>query len=126
MTVKAKTTIKYIAIVFVVAILIQSGIFILIIFRQFTYGIRPINNPPRGITLKNDPPKATSNQSLSSLDDKKSTPWIDISQAIGAIATAIALFFIAKQTGLTQQQIDQTQKEMLSCSIWIFKTGLRM
>jgi hypothetical protein len=119
-TIKAKTTIKYIAIVFAAAILIQSGIFILMLFRQFIYGIHPINNPPRGITLKNDPPKVTSNQSLSSLDDKKSTSWIDISQAIGAIPSAVALFFVGfqttqsrKQMGLTQQEIGQTQKEML-------------
>ena len=38
-TIKAKTTIKYIAIVFAAAILIQSGIFILMLFRQFIYGI---------------------------------------------------------------------------------------
>ena len=89
------------------------------------------HNPPRGITLKNDPPKVTSNQSLSSLDDKKSTSWIDISQAIGAIPSAVALFFVGfqttqsrKQMGLTQQEIGQTQKEMLLAQSGFLKLDL--
>jgi hypothetical protein len=57
--------------------------------------------------------------------------WIEISQAIGGIATAVALFFIGfqsietrKQTSLTQRQIQQTQKEMILAETGFLKLGL--
>lgn len=57
--------------------------------------------------------------------------WIDISQAIGGIATAVALFFVAyqakqtrKQTSLTQQQLQQTREEMTRAETGYLRLGL--
>lgn len=81
--------VKYIAIVFVVMIFIESGTNTLIIFRQFAYGIHPIT----GTMLEKDPPKPTSGQQLGQ-EDEGSTFWVDICQAIGGIATAVALILV--------------------------------
>jgi hypothetical protein len=57
--------------------------------------------------------------------------WIDISQAIGGIATAVALLFVGfqsieirRQTTLTQRQIRQTQEEMFLAETGFLRLGL--
>jgi len=50
--------------------------------------------------------------------------WIDISQAIGGIATAVALFFVAYQASLTQQQLQQTREEMTRAETGYLRLGL--
>jgi hypothetical protein len=129
--IEAKKAAKFVVILFLAMILIQSSIN-MTVFRQFSYAIHPNSR------LENDRPNATSNQLLSGSENETKSwlgwlqkHWVDFSQAIGGLATAGALIFVGfqtretrKQTRLTQQQLDQTRNEMLRAETGFLKLDL--
>lgn len=88
MTIEANAT-KFVAIVFVATILIQTSN-MLIMFRQFAYGIHPKSR-------HSNPPNATSNQLLSGFENGTMSwvgwlqkHWVGFSQAIGGWQPQVA------------------------------------